>query len=827
MGAKKALLIGVSQYPPGWRSLPAASEDANALHLLLLAAEVGNFNDAKVLSNPDRQGIEEEVYALAQNARPDDLILLYFSGHGYRDEQGKLYLITAITRKDPQGELVKPTAVLLTALQDILNGSPATQQIVILDCCFDQSTALTSPAAELEIQSQLGGNHRMVLTASRTTTYAPAQKQSEHSLYTGYFIEGIQTGTANRTIAGLVPATQLHEYARRKVEIAAPAVEPAIYLPQPGFEVFLTNAPLVDAKVSYRQEVEARSQNGKTTISDFDRLILNWRRDRLSLSPDTTQEIEQTVFQPRTTYQQKLQQYRQKLSNIVGYRYPLRAATAQDLERYRDQMGLPQEQAAAIAEEIITPHEQQYQQNLQRYQQHLTHEMQLANPPSREVRNELRYLEQQLCLKPEDVAAIQQRAIAQSPGQPHHEPLQNQLSQNQQPQNQPSQNQQPQNQQPQNQQSPNQPSPTASQQPVRFFAEAIAPHFPEDQALQPQETPRGESEQTSVDSATQLADYQHRLHQYRQFFLSKFRPDQPFNDQTLYELTSQQSVLQLSDVDVAHAEAEATAEKLKDYEQKLQQYEQEFTRTAQSESLTHPFVRDRLKHLQQDLDLADQDVELVEKIALELLDQQPAIDPISANQPDQQPEPDASDGANAATSPHLDFLTFEDVLAANSGNEPSPQDAPPIELPTTAPESLAEALSSEPPETREAAIAPVSPIPEQLEPLPGIRESGVPRSGRSTIPPEPPARSHMAPVRAAAPAQKSLWQRLQEPETLTKFGLQALKASLLAMLAIIIGRLLITAMLQFLPPAMGQILGIAVFALAVVLAWKALNLLAF
>ena len=115
--AKVALLIGVSEYETGLNPLPGAVKDVEAMQRVLAHPEMGDFaqENITVLKNPQRQAIEDAIYKLFDNRQKDDLLLFYFSGHGVKDESGKLYLSTCKTRKN-NGKLVKPSAVAASYL---------------------------------------------------------------------------------------------------------------------------------------------------------------------------------------------------------------------------------------------------------------------------------------------------------------------------------------------------------------------------------------------------------------------------------------------------------------------------------------------------------------------------------------------------------------------------------------------------------------------------------------------------------------------------------------------------------------------------------------
>ncbi|MBN3907539.1 MAG: caspase family protein [Nostoc sp. NMS1] len=121
--AKVALLIGVSKYEPGLTPLPAATKDVEAMERVLLHPEIGGFDDVTLLINPQRQVMDEAIEALFGDRQKDDLLLLFFSGHGIKDENGKLYFAACNTKKSDKGELVKATTVPASSVHSVMSNS--------------------------------------------------------------------------------------------------------------------------------------------------------------------------------------------------------------------------------------------------------------------------------------------------------------------------------------------------------------------------------------------------------------------------------------------------------------------------------------------------------------------------------------------------------------------------------------------------------------------------------------------------------------------------------------------------------------------------------
>ena len=140
--AKVALLIGVSEYGQGLTNLPGTEADLQAMQQVLENPQVGAFDQVQVLPNPNRTQMAVAIDTLfTQDRKRDDLVLLYFSGHGVRDDDGSLYFAANNTQKNAQGRLSTPTALDAATLHRFMTRSRAKRLVVILDCCFSGAFA--------------------------------------------------------------------------------------------------------------------------------------------------------------------------------------------------------------------------------------------------------------------------------------------------------------------------------------------------------------------------------------------------------------------------------------------------------------------------------------------------------------------------------------------------------------------------------------------------------------------------------------------------------------------------------------------------------------
>jgi hypothetical protein len=349
--AKIALLIGVSEYEAGLEPLPAAAKDIEALREVLLNHSIGGFADADVtvLANPQRQAMEEAIYSLFANRQKDDLVLLYFSGHGVLDEGNRFYFATHQTRKD-QGKLRPTTALVASTVQGYMEESKSQRQVLILDSCFSGAFAKGLQAKDsgsVNLEQFLGGKGRAILTASTSTQYALTQDGFELSIYTHFLVEGLRTGGADQGGEGWITVEDLHVYASAKVREAAPAMTPEFYPVKGGYTIKLAKSPKNDPALKYRKEVQNRLHQGSFSIPA--RRLLNSLRISLCLDDGVAEAIEAEVLRPFQEYQRKLEDYKDTLEATLDAEPTLSQNTLEDLKRYQQHLGLRDEDVNLIA----------------------------------------------------------------------------------------------------------------------------------------------------------------------------------------------------------------------------------------------------------------------------------------------------------------------------------------------------------------------------------------------------------------------------------------------------------------------------------------------
>ncbi|MFM6318928.1 MAG: caspase, EACC1-associated type, partial [Dolichospermum sp.] len=354
---KFALLIGVSEYQPGFNPLPTTIQDVEAIKQLLVNPEIGKFaaENVTVLKNPQKLDMDRAIHDLYNNRQKDDLLLLYFSGHGLINDEGNFYFSTSSTEKSGTSFL-SYLAVAATYVHDCMKRSKSKYKVVILDSCFSGAFPQGMTAKDggnINIKHHLGGQGTAILTASTSTQYAYEEEGSEFGIYTRYLVEGIKTGAADKDGDGWISIDELHEYVSSKVQEVAPAMTPKIYSVEEGHKIILAKSPQDDPHLKYRKEIEEFALEDEGEISFINRQSLNVIQKELGLTIDKAQEIESEVLEIYQKRREKLQDYEKTFSQSIEQEYPISERSRKQLKRLQNKLNLRDEDIASIEERIL------------------------------------------------------------------------------------------------------------------------------------------------------------------------------------------------------------------------------------------------------------------------------------------------------------------------------------------------------------------------------------------------------------------------------------------------------------------------------------------
>ncbi|MBI4987857.1 MAG: caspase family protein [Rhodocyclales bacterium] len=234
-----AVVIGVSDYADSRiPKLRYAANDAQALHDWLVSPQGGRYAPSRVKlllnRNATAAAIKEALYTWLRQAIEEDIVVIYFAGHGSPDSPDtpqNLYLLPHDTRYDAIASTGFPMWDVETALKRFIK---AKRVVVLADAChsggvgatFDMARRALGDVQPNRISTGLQnlatvGEGIAVISASddRQLSAESAKFGGGHGVFTHYLLEGLK-GQADYnkdsrvTLGELIPF--LSEHVRRE-----------------------------------------------------------------------------------------------------------------------------------------------------------------------------------------------------------------------------------------------------------------------------------------------------------------------------------------------------------------------------------------------------------------------------------------------------------------------------------------------------------------------------------------------------------------------------------------------------------------------------------
>src|SRR4030095_7470379 len=144
MTSKFALVIANTEYQDAsFAKLTAPGKDAEEFAHVLREPEFAAFDDVQVLINEAERKPRRSIARFFVDRKRDDLLLLYFSGHGIRNEQGQLFLAA----NDTEISILEATGIPAEFVTSTMNNSRSQRQLLILDCCNSGAFAYGSKSS--------------------------------------------------------------------------------------------------------------------------------------------------------------------------------------------------------------------------------------------------------------------------------------------------------------------------------------------------------------------------------------------------------------------------------------------------------------------------------------------------------------------------------------------------------------------------------------------------------------------------------------------------------------------------------------------------------
>jgi hypothetical protein len=141
-------------------------------------------------------------------AARDDVLLVYFSGHGKLDQSGRLHLCM----QDTETTDLLSTAVSSARIKEFADASHARNVIIVLDCCH------AGAFRGADLGDTVAGPGRYVLTSCRGTQLAnDATVENGTSFFTQHLVDGLVGAATDQDGDGYITFSDLYAYVDRQL----------------------------------------------------------------------------------------------------------------------------------------------------------------------------------------------------------------------------------------------------------------------------------------------------------------------------------------------------------------------------------------------------------------------------------------------------------------------------------------------------------------------------------------------------------------------------------------------------------------------------------
>lgn len=236
----RAVLIGVSQFEDkAFRELKACAPETTRLSTALTDPAGCRIPDRNVDVATDTRATIDHVVSLLQaassTATPDQILIVYFAGHGEKIEGGFALILHNTRRSDLAG-----TALTSSKLDRIFSGCKARGVLMVLDCCGGAALAENAPAFMQQV-----GQHdfRILLSASRANQ--SSWETSRGSVFTKHLIDVVEGTAQISATPGQVYFNDLLRHLRNSVSEEIANAGGALPPQEPVFNGGYVDDPLI------------------------------------------------------------------------------------------------------------------------------------------------------------------------------------------------------------------------------------------------------------------------------------------------------------------------------------------------------------------------------------------------------------------------------------------------------------------------------------------------------------------------------------------------------------------------------------------------------
>lgn len=217
---KWALVIGVSKFKDQSMNLRYSDKDALAFYNYLIKDAHFRPDHVRLLLN--EKATRENIMAqigdkwLVRVTGPDDLVVIYFSGHGSPstlDQKGVNYLVAYNTDKNS----LFSTGINLKDFSSLVKERVNSDRVVmVMDACHSGAASVgatkgLSRVHNMNAEEVAQGSGQLVICSSEPSQVSWESERYPNGVFTHYLIEGLKTKGSN------TPLGEAYEYMKNKV----------------------------------------------------------------------------------------------------------------------------------------------------------------------------------------------------------------------------------------------------------------------------------------------------------------------------------------------------------------------------------------------------------------------------------------------------------------------------------------------------------------------------------------------------------------------------------------------------------------------------------
>jgi uncharacterized membrane protein len=226
---------------PDLGSLRSPVHDVTALAAVLADPRIGGFEVDQVF-NRQAHEVNAAIEDFFCDKQPDDVLLLYVSCHGVKDDGGRLYFATSNTRVRRLGS----TGIASSFVSEQMTNSMSRNIVLLLDCCYSGAFVegmVVRGGGSVGINERLSGSGRAILSSSSALEYsfeldrqrvtkeitqvgAESRGGDGPSVFTEALVRGLTTGRADRNRDGRISIDELYDYTFTEVTAVNPNQTP-------------------------------------------------------------------------------------------------------------------------------------------------------------------------------------------------------------------------------------------------------------------------------------------------------------------------------------------------------------------------------------------------------------------------------------------------------------------------------------------------------------------------------------------------------------------------------------------------------------------------